>query len=242
MATGFGRAGTAWLAAGLLATAAGFFSGAALAQSSCSSDGQSRPVALLERFVNADCADCWTAPLTARPGRGELALDWVLPGSRGEDAPLSVVATRDALKRLDALGMPPPVGSANRKTPVDGTAGRLRVAHGLPVSGYLGASIALSGASRSKGEPPLTAWLALVETIPAGTEGTPVPRNLVRNLVQASWDVREPLSKDERWRLLETRSMDVPPGMNTQQAKVIGWVQDGQGRVVAAAQSRCAAR
>jgi hypothetical protein len=241
MATGFGRAGTAWLAAGLLAAAAGF-TGAARAQSSCSSDGQSRPVALLERFVNADCADCWTAPLTARPGRGELALDWVLPGSRGEDAPLSVVATRDALKRLDALGMPPPVGSANRKTPVDGTAGRLRVAHGLPVSGYLGASIALSGAPRNKGGPPLTAWLALVETIPAGTEGTPAPRNLVRNLVQASWDVREPLSKDERWRLLETRSMDVPPGMNTQGAKVIGWVQDGQGRVVAAAQSRCAAR
>lgn len=241
MATGFGRAGTAWLAAGLLAAAAGF-TGTARAQSSCSSDGQSRPVALLERFVNADCADCWTAPLTARPGRGELALDWVLPGSRGEDAPLSVVATRDALKRLDALGMPPPVGSANRNTPVDGTAGRLRVAHGLPVSGYLGASIALSGAPRNKGGPPLTAWLALVETIPAGTEGTPVPRNLVRNLVQASWDVREPLSKDERWRLLETRSMDVPPGMNTQRAKVIGWVQDGQGRVVAAAQSRCAAR
>lgn len=241
MATGFGRAGPAWLAAGLLAAAAGF-TGAARAQSSCSSDGQSRPVALLERFVNADCADCWTAPLTARPGRGELALDWVLPGSRGEDAPLSVVATRDALKRLEALGMPPPVDSANRKTPVDGTAGRLRVAHGLPVSGYLGASIALSGASRSKGGPPLTAWLALVETIPAGTEGTPVPRNLVRNLVQASWDVRTPLSKNEQSGFLETRSMDVPPGMNTQGAKVIGWVQDGQGRVVAAAQSRCAAR
>ena len=32
---------------------------AAHAQSSCASDGQPRPVALLERFINADCAACW---------------------------------------------------------------------------------------------------------------------------------------------------------------------------------------
>jgi hypothetical protein len=35
--------------------------------------------------------------------------------------------------------------------------------------------------------------------------------------------------------------MDVPPGMDTGRMKVIGWVQDGQGRVIAAAQSRCSA-
>lgn len=211
------------------------------AQPSCSSDGQARPVALVERFINADCRDCWSDAATPRVRRGQVALDWVLPGSGGEDAPLSVVASRDGLKRLQALGQASPAGSSSKTTAVAGQ-GRLRVAHGLPVSGYIGASIALRGAPRDKGGPPLTAWLALVETIPAGTEGTPVPRNLVRNLVQASWDVRTPLSKDEQSGLLETRSMDVPPGMNTQGAKVIGWVQDGQGRVVAAAQSRCAAR
>lgn len=211
------------------------------AQPSCSSDGQARPVALVERFINADCRDCWSDAATPRVQRGQVALDWVLPGSGGEDAPLSVVASRDGLKRLQALGQASPAGSSSKTTAVAGQ-GRLRVAHGLPVSGYIGASIALRGAPRDKGGPPLTAWLALVETIPAGTEGTPVPRNLVRNLVQTSWDVRTPLSKDEQSGLLETRSMDVPPGMNTQGAKVIGWVQDSQGRVVAAAQSRCAAR
>nr|MDP2190690.1 hypothetical protein [Rhodoferax sp.] len=240
MATGLGHSGIAWLAAGLLAAGTGF-SGMARAQSSCSSDGQSRPVALLERFINADCADCWTDPLSSRSGRGELALDWVLPGKRGDEAPLSVVATRDALKRLEVLGLPTPAGNASRKTPVDGGSGTLRVAHGVPVSAYIGASIAFRDTPRKNAGQSWTAWLALVETIPAGTEGTPIPRNLVRNLVQATWTGREKLSKEEQIHLIETRSMDVPPGMNTERAKVIGWVQDGQGRVIAAAQSRCTA-
>jgi hypothetical protein len=239
MATGFGHSGPAWLAACVLAAGT---AGMARAQSSCSSDGQSRPVALLERFINADCADCWTDPLSARSGRGELALDWVLPGSRGDDAPLSAVATRDALKRLEALGMPPPAGSASRKTPVARGAAALRVAHGVPVSGYIGASITLRGTSAKNPGHRWSAWLALVETIPAGTEGTPIPRNLIRNLVQPIWNGGKQLSKEEQLRFIETRSMDVPPGMNAERAKVIGWVQDGQGRVIAAAQSRCAAR
>lgn len=209
------------------------------AQSSCSSEGQSRPVALVERFINADCADCWTDRDTPRAGRGELALDWIVPGARGDDAPLSVVATRDALKRLEALGMPPPPGSANRKTRVDGSAGTLRVAHGLPVSGYIGALIALKPLPRNTLAQPWTAWLALVETIPVGTEGTPVARNLVRNLIQANWDGRKQLSKEERLGFLKSRVMDIPVGMNPDRVQLIGWVQDAEGRMVAGAQSRC---
>ncbi len=209
------------------------------AQSSCSSDRQSRPVALLERFINADCADCWTDSGTLRAGRGELALDWIVPGARGEDAPLSAVATRDALKRLEALGMPAPSGSANRKTRVAGPAGTLRVAHGLPVSGYIGASIALKPVPRNRSAQPWTAWLALVETIPVGTEGTPVARNFVRNVLQANWDGRKQLSKEERTGFLESRVMDIPAGMRPDRAQVIGWLQDDQGRIIAAAQSRC---
>lgn len=130
----------------------------ALAQSSCASDGQQRPAVLVERFINADCATCWTDPVTLPAARGAMALDWVLPGGRGEDAPLSAVATRDALKRLEALGTAPPEVSLNLRTPVEGRAGALRVAHGLPVSGYIGASIELKGtAGRAAGQP-WTAW------------------------------------------------------------------------------------
>lgn len=214
----------------------------ALAQSSCASDGQQRPVALVERFMNADCASCWTDPAAAPARRGAVALDWVLPGSRGEDAPLSGVATRDALKRLEALGKAPPAASLNLNTPVQAQKGTLRVAHGLPVSGYIGASIALKDVSGRAAGQPWTGWLALVEAVPVGTEGSPVPRNLVRNLVQVSWDGREKLSKQEQRRFIESRSMNVPAGTNTERLRVIGWVQDAQGHIVAAAQSRCAGK
>jgi len=236
MTTGFGNAGPA-LAACLLAAGLGM-SGMASAQSSCSSDGQSRPVVLIERFINADCADCWTDPATPRAGRGALALDWVLPGGQGDNAPLSVVASRDALKRLQALGAAPPPAGLNRKAPVQGQGGKLRVAHGLPVSGYIGASIELQAQVPTVAQT-WTAWLALVEALPAGTESSPVPRNLVRNLIQATWDGRKQLSNKEQMRFIESRSMDIPAGMKTDRVRVIGWVEDGQGRVVAAAQSRC---
>lgn len=212
------------------------------AQSSCASDGQSRPVALVERFINADCRDCWIDPATLRAGPRELALDWVLPGTQGEDAPLSAVATRDGLKRLQALGAAPPAGASSRRTTVAGGKGQLRVAHGLPVTGYIGASIAYKQLPSNAAGQPWSAWLALVETIPAGTEGTPVARNLVRNLIQPIWDGRRQLSKTEQVNFIESRSMDIPPGMNTDRVRVIGWVEDAQGRIVAAAQSRCAGR
>lgn len=214
----------------------------ALAQSSCASDGQRRPVALVERFINADCTTCWTDPATAPAGRGAVALDWVLPGGRGEDAPLSAVATRDALKRLQALGTAPPAASLTLRTPVPGRAGALRVAHGLPVAGYIGASIAFRGAAGGSAGQPWTAWLALVEALPAGTEASPVPRNLVRNLLQTQWDDRSQLSKKEQLSFMESRPMDIPAGTNTDRLRVIGWVEDASGRVVTAAQSRCAGK
>jgi len=214
----------------------------ARAQSSCASDGQSRPVALLERFISADCRDCWVDPATARARSREIALDWILPGTQGEDAPLSAVATRDGLKRLQALGTAPPVSGSSRKASVTRAPGTLRVAHGLPVSGYVGASIEYKQVPSDAAGQPWSAWLALVETIPAGTEGTPVARNLVRNLIQPLWDGRKKLSKREQLNFIESRSMDIPPGMKTDRLRVIGWVEDAQGRIVAAAQSRCAVR
>ena len=123
-----------------------------------------------------------------------------------------------------------------------GDKGKLRVAHGLPVSGYIGASIEYKQVPADSVGHSWSAWLALVEIIPAGTEGTPVARHLVRNLIQPIWDGSKQLLKKERLNFVESRSMDVPPGMNTDRVRVIGWVQDAQGRIVAAAQSRCAGK
>lgn len=213
----------------------------AQAQSFCASDGQSRPVQLVERFINADCDTCWADRSTPVPAKNTVALDWVAPGSQGDDAPLSAVATRDALARLESLRQGVPARSQTVVHAVKGIKGAgLRVAHGLPVADYLGASIELKPVAPAARQP-LTAWLALVETLPAGLEGSPVERNLVRNVISRIWDVRKQLSKDEQNRLFESRSMNIAPAANPDRLRVIGWVENEKGQVLLAAQSRCIA-
>lgn len=213
------------------------------AQSLCASDGQSRPLQLMERFINADCETCWTDPATPKAGAGVVALDWIVPGSKGDDAPLSAVAIRDAGTRLQALGEATPAGSSTRNRAVKPVlASTLRVAHGLPVADYIGASMELKPIPVAARNQRWTSWLALVETLPAGTEGSPVARNLVRNLLQSSWDGRKKLLKGEQNRFYELRPMAFAAAANPNRLRVIGWVEDEKGRVVAAAQSRCTAQ
>jgi hypothetical protein len=224
----------------LLAMAALAPAGAAWAQSFCSSDGQPKPVQLLERFINADCDSCWADPATLKAAANQLAIDWVLPGSKGEDAPLSAVAARETLARLEALRQKPPAQTFTSTLPVTGLKGAtLRVAHGLPLSGYLGASIELKPIPAAAKSRQWTAWLALVETLPAGAENSPVERNLIRNVLRANWDGRKPLSKGEQNRFFDARSMSIAEGANPERMRVVGWVEDEKGRVRVAAQSRC---
>lgn len=210
------------------------------AQSSCSSDGQPRPAQLLERFIDADCADCWQDAATPKAGRGQLALDWVVPGSQGESAPLSAVATRDAARRLTSLNESLPAASTSRRSRARSLEShQLRVAHGLPLGGYIGASIALKTVPRAAQGRQWTANLALVEMLPAGTENSPVPRNLVRNVFQSSWDGRKQLSKAEQSDWFEQRSMGIPDGVDPSRLRVVGWIDDEQGKLIAVAASRC---
>ena len=208
----------------------------AQAQSSCSSDGQPQPAALLERFINADCESCWADAKTPLPKAGEVALDWIVPGSMGDDAPLSAAANRDALLRLQALHRIPLPHADSVKTSAGAGQPKIRVAHGLPFSGYLGASIEMKPARAGA----WSAWLLLVETIPAGTEGSSTERNLIRNVLQPAWNGPGQLSKMERPRFFESRPMSVPQGAMPDRLRVIGWVEDARGRIGAIAQSRCA--
>ena len=212
----------------------------AQAQSSCSSDGQRTPVAVVERFTSADCENCWS-DTTARPAPPRtLVLDWIVPSPRGVEAPLSAAATRDANDRLAALHRAAPTASYSNQTPVAKRPYRMRVAHGLPFNGYIGASMELPQSEVRPVPLPVTGWLVLVETIAAGTEGTPVERNLVRNSLTRTWDGRHQLSKDEQKRLWESRPMGLGATARPERLRVVGWVEDAQGRIITAAQSRCA--
>ena len=216
----------------------------ALAQASCSSDGTPQPVAIFERFISADCEACWTDAATPAPSdtAGAVVLDWIVPGQAGDEAPLSAAATHDALARLRALGRTPPAATDVHTTVVEAAGpARLRVAHGLPFNGYLGTGITFAPTTQRNGATPgaMAFYLLLVESVPAGTEGTPVARNMVRNMLQGIWDKRDQLSNSKQTQWMESRPMRIPEGAQPERLRMVGWVQDAGGRVVAAAQSAC---
>ena len=237
-----------------LLMAAQLATGLAWAQSSCSSDGQPKPLAVLERFISADCATCWSNPATLKTRRSDLVLDWIVPSLAGDEAPLSAAARQDALLRLQALNQPAPTDSLNLRRTVVLNPLALRVARGVALGGYMGASIAMStpphASARGLRFPtgPLTAWLVMIEDIPAGTDGTPVARQLVRNSLQINWaeqgrgrasDRNPPDLNQPVLRLQESRPMSIPEGANPDRLRVVGWVEDVRGRVISSAASFC---
>lgn len=211
----------------------------AMAQSSCSSDKTVAIKTIYERFTNADCGSCWTQPLMTN--KLAVTLDWLAPSPAGDDAPLSAAANRDALLRLDNLKIALPKEQQVVKTAIATSAYKIRVAHGLAVAGYTGASIELTQF------PPnlpiaknLTAVLLLTETIPKGTADSPIERTLIRNMLIETW-IAAPIStkNPKKQVLLTRRPLSIPAGANPDNLHVVGWVQDDQGRVLAAAQSHC---
>jgi hypothetical protein len=209
-------------------------------QSVCSSDGQAQPQALLERFVNSECATCWIDPATPTAPQGTLALDWIVPSPLGDEAALSAAASRDALLRLESMRRDKPATHTNQRIQVTAWPGAsLRVAHGVALGGYLGASIEMTLPLSEAIKWPLQAWLVLVETLPPGVADSPVSRNLVRNVLQPPWNRRDALAISEQMSFKEMRALSIPEGTNPQRLRVVGWVQDAGGQVMVAAESAC---
>lgn len=218
----------------------------------CSSDGLAPPRVLVERFIHADCEACWANPSLREPGDDAVALDWIVPSARGDDAPLSTAALPEAAERLRTLGRALPAGGDVAITdlpapPAPPTSQRgaraqasLRVGQGPAFNGYVGITVKLSTPRGRTYAGPYEYTLMLVESIAAQEEGSPVARNLVRNVLQRPLVKRMQLSKHEHtatWD--EIGVMGIPDGANPQRLRLVGWVQDSRGRMLATAQSVC---
>jgi hypothetical protein len=202
------------------------------AQALCTSDDAPAVNTLVERFTSADCLACWRASAPARPPPDTLVLDWIVPGLKADGAALASAASEDAMERLDWLRHRTPATVETVTSRREGEPVHLRVAHGEAFNDYVGVSMELQDA----GSDVWHAWLLLVERIPAGAEGTPIARNLVRKVFRPeSW------SKVGRGfgALAETRSMQVPKWTHPDRLRLVALVQDGRGRIRAITQSEC---
>lgn len=209
-------------------------------QSFCSSDGQPPARALVERFISADCADCWSAPQPELAKPGALVLDWIVPGSQGDEAPLAAAASSDALTRLQSLGQDAPRTTlVTRQTVTVRGAPRLRVVQGVAIGDYVGATIEIIRARTTDTTQDWSVWLAMVETVPAGVEGTLVTRYLVRNLSRTLWNIDSKLPKQEQMRFYDLRTLRFAQGASPDRLRLLGWVQDARGQVLAASQTVC---
>lgn len=203
-------------------------------QALCTSDTVPQPTAVLERFVSADCAACWRDKATPQPAAGTMAIDWVVPGAKGEAAPLSAVALQEATERLQVLGKPVPARSDAVFGLRRGDPMALRLAQGDVFNDYVGTSLELKAPGREAWQ----AWLLLVETLPAGTEGSPVARNLVRNVFRPDW-TRVTERAPRQALLSEHRPMQVHEGARAERLRLVAILQDAHGRIRAISRTAC---
>jgi hypothetical protein len=202
------------------------------AQALCTSDKVEPPTALLERFVNADCGDCWRDRATPEPAAGTFAIDWVVPGTQGDGAPLAAVALDESAQRLAALGRPVPARSDAVFARREGPGVTLRLAQGEPFNDYVGTSLEL----RAPGRESWNAWLLLVEELPAGTEGTPVERRLVRNVFRPDWSQ---VQGRPAGALADNRAMQIHDGARPDRLRLVGVLADSRGRIRAIRRTAC---
>lgn len=199
-----------------------------LAQAACP---PAQPQVLLERFISADCAACWSSvPPNPAPGRSALALDWIVPAPPGSAAPLAAAALMDATPRAALEGRLDANEVLTRSHPLPATSAlKVEVEDGPAWSGYIGLALNVGYNATRPLPKQLSAWIALVERIDAGSEGTPVDRLLVRALVG-------PLGLDalaKREPVEHLRAVRVPETGRAERLHAVGWIETDKGRVIA---------
>lgn len=188
------------------------------------------PQRVVERYIDADCADCWAATATtAALPPSTWVLDWITPGALGAEAPLAVAALPEAAERLATQADAPLIDGARRaerKLPANTGLG-LKLSAGPAWNGYLGLQL------QTQGRPPAgaLAYIALVEDIAAGSEGNAVARRLVRS-VAGPFALQAPRTR-------ELRALRIPDGAKPERLLGVAWWTDAQARIGGIAAERC---
>ena len=193
-----------------------------------------QPQVLLERFISADCAMCWQAePPNPAPTRSAFVLDWIVPAPPGVEAPLAAAALLEAAPRAARDGRLDANEALTHSHPLPARSALVvEVADGPAWNGYIGLSMKVRYSATRPLPKNLSAWLALVEHIDAGNEGTSVDRVLVRSLIG-------PLALDAlaRQPVEHLRAVRVPESGKAERLATVGWVEANNGRVIALGRS-----
>ena len=192
---------------------------------------------MLERFISAECSACWSAAAQDLPGADTWLFDWIVPTTAGDKAALSAAAPPESRERaLRGLGEAPAATQTRslRHTQAITQTVRLSVEIGPAWSGYLGVQLKAQGAVSAGA----TAWLALVELLPAGTDGSTVARELVRTVAGPL-----PLQALHQGKALsDLRALRWPDGALPERLQARAWIEAADGRFIAVAAGGCPAR
>jgi len=185
----------------------------------------------VERVISADCLACWQAS-APRPRSGSVVLDWIVPTN--DDAALATAALTEAAERFPATQPDAQPAPREQPLPATGSGPRLSVSSGLAWNGYIGLGFELNRWRRPSVWPEGSqGWVALVERIPAGADGSGVARQLVR-AVAGPLVLPQPAQRDRLHHLVAVR---LPASAQPERLAAVGWVQAPGGQVLLAAQS-----
>ena len=210
---------------------------AALAASSASALAASVPcpragAPVLERFVSADCAECWRDAQQPAPAPGGWLFDWITPTL--PEAPLAAAAPAEARERALRSGGTAPIGQqmrAQRASPAPLPGLKLAVKSGPAWSGYFGLKLEVQGRLPAGS----SAWIALVEVLPAGTDGSVVARQLMRT-------VAGPLPLSGSAKQVQLRALRWPESAEPTRLDARAWIEGPDGAMLAVASDACALR
>ena len=217
--------------------------------------------AVQEFFLPADCVGCWAEPAAAATSAWRF--DWITPTS--DSAPLAAGALPEAVERALRLGQGQGQGQGQDVTSTSGgqqvrrqaahapLAGlQIRVESGPAWQGYFAtqltlrkpgragaAATATTAATHSTALPPgSSAWLALVELVSAGSDGTPVARALVRSVAgPLPLDALAMLKPGQA--MTHLRALRWPASAEPLNLQARAWIEGPDGRLLAVVADRC---